>query len=68
MTTIFHVEGMSCSHCEDSVKKAVAAVAGVSGVEVDLAAKSVTVSHNGIAVEVISNAIEEQGYDVVRVL
>ena len=33
------VEGMSCSHCVNAVSNAVTALAGVSGVNVDLAGK-----------------------------
>jgi copper chaperone len=34
--TSLNVEGMSCSHCEKAVKKAVGAVDGVIGVSVEL--------------------------------
>ena len=43
------VEGMSCGHCSAAVREEVGLVAGVAAVEVDLAAKRVTVS--GPAVE-----------------
>lgn len=33
----FKVEGMTCSHCRESVRRAIAAVPGVTSVEVDLA-------------------------------
>lgn len=62
-----NVEGMSCSHCENAVKKAVGALAGVSNVAVDLAGKKVTVEFDPakVAVNNIKDAIEDQGYDVV---
>ena len=65
--TILHVEGMSCSHCVNAVTKAVTALDGVEGVNVDLEKKTVTVDHdNAIAsVNSIKEAIEEEGYDVV---
>jgi copper chaperone len=60
------VLGMSCSHCEMSIKKAVGALKGVSDVKVDLAAKEVIVEYDpfktGLAA--IRDAIEDQGYDV----
>ncbi|TCL70923.1 copper chaperone [Hydrogenispora ethanolica] len=64
--TTLKVEGMSCQHCVKSVKQAVGALAGVSGVEVDLAAGQVTVNYDGDRVQLtaIREAIEEQGYDV----
>ncbi len=67
MQTVLKVDGMSCSHCENAVKGAVSAINGVTAVAVDLAAKTVTVSHNdSVDVSAIANAIEEQGYDVVK--
>ncbi|MCR4559788.1 MAG: cation transporter [Bacteroidales bacterium] len=33
---IYKVSGMSCNHCKMSVEKAIASIAGVESVEVDL--------------------------------
>ncbi len=62
------VEGMSCSHCENSVKKAVGALPGVDRVSVDLAGKKVTVEFDTgrVTGEAIFAAIEDQGYEVVK--
>lgn len=62
-----NVEGMSCSHCENSVKKAVGALDGVSNVAVDLKGKKVTIEFDTekTSVDAIKDAIEDQGYDVV---
>jgi copper chaperone len=62
------VEGMSCSHCENSIIKAVGAIEGVEGVAVDLKNKDVTVEYDSEKVElgIISDAIEDQGYEVVE--
>jgi len=62
------VEGMSCSHCENSIKKAVGALAGVEKVAVDLATKKVTVEFDPEKVtgKAIFDAIEDQGYDVTK--
>lgn len=61
-----NVEGMSCSHCENSVKKSVGALNGVEKVEVDLKGKKVTVDFDSEKVQLqnIKNTIEDQGYDV----
>ena len=61
------VEGMSCSHCEDAVKKAVKALEGVDQVSVSLEDKTVSVDYDSKAVSLdsIKQAIEDQGYDVV---
>ena len=61
-----NVEGMSCSHCENAVKKAVIAIDGVNSVTVDLPAKTVTIDCNSLNLkEAITEAIENQGYDVL---
>lgn len=60
------VGGMSCQHCVKSVEKAVGQLPGVEGVSVDLEHGKVFVAYRpeGIAVDTIKTAIEEQGYDV----
>jgi copper ion binding protein len=65
---ILNVEGMSCSHCEHAVKQAVGALDGVDEVSVDLAGKKVSVSFDPakVSTQSISDAIEDQGYDVVQ--
>ena len=66
MRTKLKVEGMSCSHCENTVKKAVSKIAGVTEVTVDLTGKTVTVTHDeNVTFDRIKNEIEEQGYDVL---
>ena len=62
------VNGMSCSHCENSVKKAVGALDGVDSVKVDLTNKKVSVEYDPGKVnpDTIAQAIEDQGYDVER--
>ncbi len=64
--TSLNVEGMSCPHCENSVKKAVGSLNGVESVSVDLKGKKVVVEHDAdkVSVETIKDAIEDQGYDV----
>ncbi len=58
---------MSCSHCVNAVTKAVTALDGVSGVNVSLEEKTVTVDYDAdqVSLESITEAIEEEGYDVV---
>ncbi|MBF7095571.1 copper ion binding protein [Alkalibacter mobilis] len=64
--TVIKVEGMSCSHCVNSVETAVGAIDGVSGVAVDLEGKTVTVDHDSsVTLDNLKDAIEGQGYDVV---
>lgn len=65
--TVLNVEGMSCSHCENAIKKAVGALDGVSTVTVDLKGKTVTVEYDGskVSLDRIKTEIEDQGYEVV---
>ena len=62
------VEGMSCSHCENSVKKAVGALNGVNSVTVDLKSNKVTVEYDveRVSLDTIKDTIEDQGYDVEK--
>jgi len=60
----FTVPGMSCGHCEAAVKGEVTKVAGVTGVDVDLDTKIVTVNGDGIDRAAVVAAIDEAGYEV----
>ena len=46
MNIVLDVHGMSCGHCVKSITAAVTPLAGVTSVDVDLAAKKVTVTGN----------------------
>jgi len=65
---VLRVEGMSCSHCENAVKKAAGSISGVTKADVDLKGKTVTIEHDPslAPISAIIEAIEEQGYDVIR--
>lgn len=67
-TKTLNVEGMSCEHCVHAVKTAAGALAGVSNVDVDLKGKKVTVAFDPaqVTLKQIEDAIEDQGYDVVK--
>jgi len=58
------VEGMSCDHCVNSIEGALKTL-GAQG-KVDLANESVAVEYDEskLSLEVIKEAIEEQGYEV----
>ena len=60
---VLSVDGMSCSHCENRVKKTVGALEGVKSVDVSLKAKTVTVEAD-TALNQIEAAIEDLGYTV----
>jgi len=62
------VMGMSCNHCENSIKKAVGALSGVDSVRVDLKGKKVYVEYDPekVNIDAITETIEDQGYDVEK--
>lgn len=58
-----HVEGMMCNHCRMTVEKALSAVAGVAHAEVDLEAKTATVTLDAeVADEALLAAVEKKGF------
>ncbi|TDQ36750.1 copper ion binding protein [Aureibacillus halotolerans] len=66
--TTIQVKGMSCSHCEDSVKNALLTIDGVAAVDVHLQEGQVDVQFNQeVAMKTLYDAIEDQGYDVVPI-
>ena len=62
-----HIEGMSCDHCVQSVKKALNEIEGASA-RVDLQKKEAVVSYDReIANDVLKKAIEKAGFQVVSI-
>jgi copper chaperone len=62
---IYTVQGMTCEHCAMSVTEEVEQVAGVTGIDVDLATGRVLVRGEGFSDEDIRDAVDEAGYEVV---
>jgi copper chaperone len=63
--TDYAVIGMTCQHCVAAITEEVSAVAGVTGVAVDLAAGRVSVSSAGpLDDAAVRAAIDEAGYEV----
>jgi copper chaperone len=60
------VEGMSCGHCVSSVEGALTKI-GAKG-KVDLAAKTVYIEYEEAKISLVAlkEAIEDQGYDVLK--
>lgn len=67
MQTTLNVEGMTCSHCEQSVRNALQELNGVNAVDVQLASGKVDIAFDDSNITMIDirNAIEEQGYNVI---
>lgn len=64
---ILKVDGMSCEHCVKAITKAVNALPGIGGVDVDLKAGTVAVQYDAVqsSLDTIKYEIEDQGYDIV---
>lgn len=64
MTTVIKVEGMMCNHCKATVEKVCKAVPGATDAQVDLQAKTVTVTGDANR-DALCKAITDAGYEVV---
>ncbi|MBN8210123.1 copper chaperone CopZ [Bacillus sp. NTK071] len=64
--TTITIEGMTCNHCKKAVETALTELNGVSGVEVDVEKGKADVSYDSskVTVSEMSEAVEDQGYDV----
>ena len=67
-TTTYTVSGMTCGHCVAAVTEEVGALAGVTGVEIDLVAGGLSRLRVSAAASVteqaIGAAVEEAGYQL----
>lgn len=64
VTTSYAVKGMTCGHCVSAVSTEVGRIDGVTGVEVDLATGSVTVtSEAALDDAAVREAVDEAGYE-----
>ena len=67
MTTTYSISGMTCQHCVMSVREEVCEVAGVDGIDIDLASGRMTITGNGYEDAAIRAAVEEAGYAAAAV-
>jgi copper chaperone len=65
-TRDYTVKGMTCSHCVLSVREEVSEIPGVSGVDVDLASGSLSVTGEQVVDDAVREAVAEAGYEVAR--
>ncbi|PRC47128.1 heavy metal transporter [Mycobacterium sp. ITM-2017-0098] len=67
-TTTYAVTGMTCGHCELSVREEVSEVSGVQDVEVSATTGTLIVTSSGPVDDTqILRAVDEAGYSAVRV-
>ena len=57
------IEGMSCAHCVASVKRALAAVPGVSDTDVRIGAATLTVDPEHATIGALIDAVQDVGYE-----
>ena len=62
--TTYELEGLTCEHCRVAVSEAVAQVAGVESVDVDLAAGHMRVVGHRLDGALIAAAVAAEGYEV----
>ena len=63
-TRDYTVKGMTCSHCVLSVREEVSEIAGVSGVDVDLASGRLSVTGEQLGDDAVREAVAEAGFEV----
>lgn len=67
MKTTLHIEGMMCQHCQKHVHDALAAMAGVTDVTVDLEGKKADVTATkDISTDDFAKVITDAGYELVK--
>lgn len=64
-TTNYTVEGMTCGHCEMSVKEEIGEITGVTSVSADHTTGQVSVEGTDFNDEQVSAAVAEAGYKLV---
>jgi len=63
MTTTLTAPDIVCDGCASAIRHALARVPGVSGIDVDVAAKEVTVEHGNLLTrEEIAAALDKAGF------
>ena len=68
MKKTIRIEGMSCGHCTARVAKALDALEGISSVSVDLdSGTAVVEAADTVTDEAIIEAVDDAGYDVLRI-
>ncbi|GAA2832281.1 copper chaperone CopZ [Leucobacter komagatae] len=66
-TTEYQVTGMTCSHCEMSIREEVEQIDGVTGIDVSAASGKLEVTTDGALDDAaVLAAVEEAGYSAVR--
>lgn len=63
ITTTFSARDIVCDGCANAIKKALGRHAGLTNIDVDIAAKQVTVTHDpSVPPQIIAGALEAAGF------
>lgn len=66
-TTEFQVTGMTCGHCEMSVREEVAKIDGVESIDVSAKTGLLTIASSApLDADAVIAAVDEAGYQAVR--
>lgn len=66
-TTEYQVTGMTCGHCEMSVREEVGELSGVTDIQVSAqTGKLVVTAESDLEDQAVVSAVEEAGYSAVR--
>ena len=63
-TTTYTVTGMTCGHCELSVKEEISEISGVTDVTADHTTGAVIVTGEGFSADQVAAAVAEAGYEL----
>ena len=67
MQKTMHIEGMMCAHCENRVKKALEAVAGVESAQVSHEQGTAIVTGDNLQDDALKAAVEAEDYTVTSI-
>lgn len=67
MKKTIDIQGMSCNHCVMAVKNALSEIEGISKVDVELDSNKAILEGVNLVDADLIKAIEEAGYDVVKI-
>jgi copper chaperone len=59
----YSVPGIHCDHCASAIREEVSSIAGVEAVDVDVAARVVTIRGDTLSDQALREAIAEAGYE-----
>ncbi len=59
---VLHIEGMSCGHCLQAVRRTLSEVAGVSVAQVTMGRADIDLAVDGPTMEAVAAAVSAAGY------